>query len=124
MWEYWEMWIRVVGAVQALSTDPRQSPTAIAACNAIDEFQAATYAALVGYYRMAFSCLRNVLEQVTIAAQLTIGHGAQDFADWRNGELRIRFGWAADMLPKSAAVAALENYLLLHWSPPAETGTK
>jgi len=35
---------------------------AIAACDAADEFQAATYCVLVGYYRVGFSCLRNVLE--------------------------------------------------------------
>lgn len=111
MWEYWGMWGRVVGGVQALSSDPTESPTAIAACDASDEFQAATYCALVGYYRVAFSCLRNVLEQITIAAQLTISNDAQSFTDWRNGEDRIRFGWAADMLPKNPDVAALERHL-------------
>jgi hypothetical protein len=111
MWDYWDMWIRVVGGVQVHSSDPTKSATAIAACDASDEFQAATFAALVGYYRVAFSCLRNVLEQVTIAAQLTISNDAKGFADWRNGEDRIRFGWAADLLPKNQNVAALERHL-------------
>ena len=53
MWEFWGMWPRVVGVVQALSKDCKESPTAIAACDAGDEFQAGTYAALVGYYRVA-----------------------------------------------------------------------
>lgn len=111
MWEYWGIWNRVVGAIQTLSIDPTESATAIAACDAADEFQAAIYAALVGYYRVAFSCLRNVLEQITIATQLTISNDVQDFADWRSGEDRIKFGWAADMLPKNSNVAALEMYL-------------
>lgn len=111
MWEYWDMWIRVVGGIQALTSNPTESPTAIAACDAGDEFQAATYNSLVGYYRLAFSCLRNVLEQITIALQLSLGNDVQDFADWRNGDDRIKFGWAADRLPKSSRVAALEGHL-------------
>jgi hypothetical protein len=111
MWEYRDMWTRVVLGVQELYRDPTKSPTAIAAIDAGDEFQAGTYAALVGYYRVAFSCLRNVLEQITIAAQLAISNDEQSFTDWRNGQDRIRFGWAADMLPKNAGVAALERHL-------------
>ncbi len=111
IWDYWGLWTRVVGAVQAFSKNPRTSPTSIAASDATDEFQAAAYAALVGYYRVAFSCLRNVLEQTTIAAQLAATNNQQDFADWRNGEDRIRFGWAADMLPKNPAADALEQHL-------------
>jgi hypothetical protein len=111
MWEYWGMWTRVVGAVQGLSTDPTQSATAIAACDVTDEFQAASYAALVGYYRVAFSCLRNVLEQITIATQLSVSNDRSGFADWRNGEDKIKFGWAADMLPKNPNTAALERHL-------------
>jgi hypothetical protein len=111
MWEYWGLWNRVVLGVQDLYGDPTEAPTAIAASDAGDEFQAGTYAALVGYYRVAFSCLRNVLEQIAIAAQLTTSKDAQNFTDWRNGDDRIRFGWAADMLPRNAGVAALERHL-------------
>ncbi len=111
MWEYWGIWGRVVLGVQALSSDPTESPTAVAACDAADEFQAATYCALVGYYRVAFSCLRNVLEQMTIAARLAISNDSNCFTDWRNGEDRIGFGWAADTLPKSPVVVALERHL-------------
>ncbi len=111
MWGYCGMWTRLVLGVQALSDDPTKSPTAIAACDAGDEFQAATYCALVGYYRVAFSCLRNVLEQVTIASQLAMDNDARGFADWRNGEDRIRFGWAVDMLPKISDVNVLEEHL-------------
>lgn len=111
MWEYWGIWGRVVLAVQALTRDPAKSPTAIAACDATDEFQAATYCALVGFYRAAFSCLRNVLEQMTIGARLAVTNDAKSFADWRNGEDRIRFGWAADTLTGSSKVFALEQHL-------------
>ncbi|GEM_PF-6258404 len=112
IWEFWSMWPRVVGGVQALSKDdPAESPTAIAACDATDEFQAGTYAALVGYYRVAYSCLRNVLEQVSIATQLAISKNADDFKAWKAGDERIKLGWAADLLPKNPTVSALEKHL-------------
>jgi hypothetical protein len=111
MWEHWDMWNRVVGGIQALSSNPAESPTAVAACDAADDFQAATYTALVGYYRVAFSCLRNVLEQITIALQLSLSNDAQGFSDWRSGEDRIKFGWAADRLPKIPQVDSLEGHL-------------
>ncbi len=111
MWEYWRTWGRVVLGVQALTSEPTESPTAVAASDAADEFQAATYCALVGYYRVAFSCLRNVLEQMTIGARLAISSDPKSFADWRNGEDTIKFGWAADTLPKSPEVVALERHL-------------
>jgi hypothetical protein len=111
MWDYWSMWNRTVGGVQELVDEPAKSPTAIAASDAADEFQAATYAALVGYYRVAFSCLRNILEQMAIGAQLAMSNDSKDFADWRNTDERIKFGWAADMLPRHSQVAALERHL-------------
>jgi hypothetical protein len=111
MEEYSGIWGRVVLAVQALSKNPRKSPLAIAACDAADEFQASMYCALVGYYRVAFSCLRNVLEQMTIAMRLAVITDPKSFADWRNTETRIGFGWAADTLRKAAEVVAVEQHL-------------
>ncbi len=111
LWEYWGIWGRVVLAVHELSSDPSKSPTAVAACDAADEFQAATFCALVGYYRVAFSCLRNVLEQITIGARLAVSADAKSFADWRSGDERIGFGWAADTITKNPGVRALEKHL-------------
>ena len=111
MWGYWGLWTRVVLGVQALTKDPTESPTAIASCDATDEFQAATYCALTGYYRVAFSCLRNVLEQVTIATRLALVPDPKFFADWRNASEKIGFGWAADTIAKSPDVKALEKHL-------------
>lgn len=111
MWKCCGAWTRVVLAVQALSNMPAESPTAVAACGAIDEFQASAYCALVGYYRVAFSCLRNVLEQMSVATRLATIPDAGCFADWRNASERIGFGWAADTLPGSPDVAALEKHV-------------
>jgi hypothetical protein len=111
MWEYWGIWGRVVLAVQAFSRDPSQSPTAAASRDATDEFQSATYCALVGFYRVAFSCLRNVLEQMTIGTRLAIVTERKSFDDWRNGDDRIGFRWAADTVMASPNVRALEHHL-------------
>lgn len=111
LWDYWGILVRVVLGLQRLVTEPRESPVTIATSDAADEFSAATYCALVGYYRVAFSCLRNVLEQCTIATQLELVGDAQSFVDWQNGEERIKFGWAADMLPRRVNVQALEQHL-------------
>lgn len=109
--EYSDIWGRIVLGIQSLSKRPRKSPMAIAACDAADEFQASAYCALVGYYRVAFSCLRNVLEQMTIATRLALIGDPKSFADWRNAETRIGFGWAADTLPQSTEVVAVEQHL-------------
>lgn len=111
MWEYWRIWVRIFLVVQNLSKDSTESPIAIALSDAADEFQASIYCALVGYYRIAFSCLRNVLEQTTIATRLTLIPDPEFFADWRNASEKIGFGWAADTLPKSQDVVALEKHL-------------
>lgn len=111
MWRFWDMWNRVAGAVQEFGKEPGESAIAIAACDASDEFQGAIHCALVGYYRVAFSCLRNVLEQTMIALQLDISRAPGDFDDWLGGEERIKFGWAADMLSKSAQFGGLEEHL-------------
>jgi hypothetical protein len=37
MWEYWGIRDRAVLAIQELSIDPTESPTAVAACDAADE---------------------------------------------------------------------------------------
>lgn len=88
-----------------------KSPTAVAASDAADEFQAAIYCALVGYYRVAFSCLRNVLEQMTIGARLALVPDTNFFRDWRNGSEKIGLGWAADTIRTNAEIRALEKHL-------------
>lgn len=60
---------------------------------------------------MGFSALRNVPEQVTIALQLSLSNDAKSFRDWRNGDEKIKFGWAADLLSSNSAVVILEKHL-------------
>jgi len=59
---------------------------------AAEEFEACEFAALHGYYRQALGCLRNALEIMTHAAALAATERSVEFAQWRNGELELRFG--------------------------------
>jgi hypothetical protein len=45
----------------------RRDPVQDAILDVADEFHAATYNSLHGYYRQAFGCLRNGLETMAIA---------------------------------------------------------
>src|SRR6185437_10864412 len=68
-----------------------------------------TYAMNNGFLR--FICEKFGLEQMTIATQLSFSQDPKDFADWRGGDERIKFGWACDFLQKNAVVAGLELQL-------------
>jgi hypothetical protein len=84
------------------------------ACDVADELQASTFCSVTGYYRVVFSCLRNVTEQTTVALQLELSGGHARFQNWLNGQEELKLGWAADLLPKSARVSALEVILRLN----------
>jgi hypothetical protein len=109
-WDYWGEWSCLVGSLQEASADPTVSPIAHVTCDASDEFQASIYNALVGFYRTAFSCLRNVLEQTAIGCQLELAGDSLAFEKWLKGE-ELGFGWAADMLPKQHDVSEVEDHI-------------
>jgi hypothetical protein len=87
-----------------------ESPICHVACDAADELQSSVCNALVGFYRVAFACLRNVLESMSIGAQLEISSDSTRFRDWRNGDLELGLGWAADLLHVSQRVALIESH--------------
>jgi hypothetical protein len=65
MWGFWSEWSCVVGALQELAPSVGEAPLCAAACDVGDEFQASISNAVVGFYRVAFSCLRNALENMS-----------------------------------------------------------
>lgn len=111
LWDYWDQWNCLVGALQDGSAPLTQCPISHVACDASDEFQTAVFCSVTGHYRAAFSCLRNVVEQMTVALQLELSGKLALFQDWVNGQEELKLGWAADLLPKNATVSALES----HW---------
>ena len=66
--------------------------------DAADDFQAATYAALTGYYRLSVSAARSALELVAIGTWAQICGKRQDFKDWRAGKRTLSLGQACDGL--------------------------
>lgn len=58
---------------------PAESPIADVLCNATDEFAASIYNALTGYYSVAFSALKNVVENMAIGLHLELSHDVSAF---------------------------------------------
>ena len=92
-WDAWGEWVCLVLALQGAVKKPSTSPIAHCASTAIDEVQASIYNALVGFYRLAFSSLRNILEQMTIGLHLELSGNQKMFSDWLNGDRELKFGW-------------------------------
>jgi len=65
---------------------------------ATDEFQAATFNSLHGFYRVAADCLRSAVEQMTIAVDCTLRGDAAETQEWLEGKERLFFGKACDGL--------------------------
>lgn len=91
-----------------------QDATFYGMLSASDEFQAATFNALVGYYRVAIGCLRSGLESITIATYCQVRGAKQEFAEWQQGNHEIRFGKACDTLMKATYVQPLDAALFMH----------
>jgi hypothetical protein len=92
--DLWGVWVECFGNVQDFML-----PVML---DAGDDFQAATYSALTGFYRLSVAALRSALELVTIGAWAQVSEKASEFRMWRAGEMAILFGQACDGLIGSA----------------------
>lgn len=99
----WDAWIE--------SLAMRQDPIENAILDAADEFHAATYNALHGFYRQAFGCLRNALEVITVATYCQVTSQRNLFKRREAGEVKIEFGKACDGLLGSSRLAVLKKRL-------------
>jgi len=66
--------------------------------DAHDEFDAALYAAITGYYRLANSAMRSALELVTIGTWAILCGKQSRFHKWEKGEIELSLGIACDGL--------------------------
>lgn len=66
--------------------------------DAADDFQAATYTALTGYYRLSVAALRSALELIAIGTWAQVCAKKQEFQDWRKGKIELSLGRACDGL--------------------------
>lgn len=99
--QHWTVWVFAVDSVQ--------EPIGGAMLDAADEFRAATFNALHGYYRQACGCLRNALEVITTAAASQVSGRADMLRKWKQGELG--FGAACDGLQGAATLDSLRDRL-------------
>jgi len=99
----WGAWIDSIGS--------RRDPVHDAILDAADEFQAATFNSLHGYYRQAFGCLRNALEVMVIAAYCQVQMRYSLFREREAGKVQIGFGEACDGLVNAPRLKALRARL-------------
>jgi len=108
MYELWGAWIEAVGEpVEPIEEDPLYGTI----LDAADEFKAATFNSLHGYYRPSVSCLRNALELMTIGTYCQVCDREKEYKRWRAGEIEIGFGHTCDILGQTEPVRSLESHL-------------
>jgi hypothetical protein len=77
--------------------------------DAHDDFQAALYNAITGYYRLSVTAIRAALEALAIGAWCQTSAKRDDFKKWRRGKTKLEFNSACQGL--HATAAPLETYL-------------
>lgn len=89
------------------------SPIADAALNAGDYFNGSVFNALTGFYRLGYSSLRAVVENITAGAACELGCMPVSFEQYLAGDDDLRFGFrdAASHIVNDAGVASLERAL-------------
>jgi hypothetical protein len=97
------------GFIDSLSL--RRDPIETAILDAADEFSAATYNSLHGFYRQAFGCLRNALETVAIATYCQVTGQRSLYKEREAGKSTIGFGTACDGLMTAPRLAVLRTRL-------------
>lgn len=99
--ELWGVWIECVGQ--------KQDTLFPVMLDAGDDFQAATYNALTGFYRLSVAALRTALEVTTIGAWAQVCGKHKEFRSWRSCNLPLSFGQGCDGL--CGSTARLQNHL-------------
>lgn len=98
----WRRWIEAVGEVEDALFVPMLDAT--------DDMQASFFDALHGYYRTAFSALRNVIELMTIGTCGALTR-TPHYEEWRKGTTEFKFGTACDLLSRDASLVAFNQGL-------------
>lgn len=99
--DLWDAWVECFGEKQDC-----MFPVLL---DAGDDFQAATYNALTGFYRLSVAALRSALELTAIGAWAQVCGKRKEFRSWRAGKSPLSFGQACDGL--SGATTPLRAHL-------------
>lgn len=78
---------------------------------ASEEFDAATFTALHGFYRPSIGCARNALEVVTVGCACQTLKLHKDFKAWQDGSDEFGFGRACDRLINAESLRELKRLL-------------
>jgi hypothetical protein len=118
--DLWEAWVDCYGEKQDC-----MFPVLL---DAGDDFQAATYNVLTGFYRLSVAALRSALELTTIGTWAQVCGKQKEFRSWRSGKFPLSFGQACDGLCGSTSVlrdhlqATVNDSLFDQKTPPNEGG--
>jgi hypothetical protein len=99
--ELWGLWIQATPTEDKLWRVPL--------LDAADEFQAATFNLLHGFYRQAIACLRSALETAAVASALIGAGRADELSEWQNGSKEIGFKAAREQLASLPRIQAVET---------------
>jgi hypothetical protein len=104
----WGAWIDCLAS--------RRDPIENAILDVADEFHAATYNSLHGFYRQGFGCLRNALESMTVATYCQVANHAGIYREREAGKVKIEFGKACDGLVNAPRLKVLRAALRLEFN--------
>lgn len=102
MYWLWGRWIEAVGEINDELFVPM--------LDACDDLQASFFDSLHGYYRTAFSALRNVIELMTVGTCGALTK-TERYRQWREGSSEFKFGTACDLLANEPALAKFNGSL-------------
>ncbi|MHB8413475.1 MAG: hypothetical protein ACYDDI_16230 [Candidatus Acidiferrales bacterium] len=93
-----DLWGRWVETLQMEDVPPSKQGVHRASLVATDEFQAATFNALHGFYRVVADSLRSAVEQMAIGVDLELRGNDAETQAWLDGKEQLFFGSACDSL--------------------------
>lgn len=96
----WERWIEAAGETEDAIFVPM--------LDAFDDLQASFFDSLHGYYRTAFSALRNAIELMTIGTSGALTNSPL-YKEWRNGSTEFKFGTACDLLSNEVSLVTFNE---------------
>lgn len=77
-----------------------------------DDLRVSVFNAVHGFYRCAFSCLRNVVELMVIGTHSATASNSPDlYKKWREGRIELKFGDVCTQLSKTVTLQSLHNQL-------------
>jgi hypothetical protein len=74
-----------------------------------EDFEAALFVAVHGWYRQALGTLRSAIETMTIAASFAVRQDESRYREWRDGKREPKFGNGRDLLAQAALLKPAEQ---------------